>query len=458
MNNNDINTEFSSFIETYTRQNPSKRLSEIAKRRNIELSKLNLSSLKNPDADAKAMSIWRQAKSDLKLLIDPMSSTVWNLAYKYFSDVIFGCESDAEKKEAISDEFQLPATRIDAENELKNIIKKKVCETSYTIAGNTYELFSNEDAVSKTPQELCNDIDDRLTKMSSILDQDAKDRDVYNDVQKNHTFEDYFIALAEFLDKKVGEILKNGNMNIYKFSYDAKTNSLVGKHIRTGLDVVNVSPSIGDEDDTGPLADLICDIDVAGLGLPETHPLLTDTKEMTEVISYKTRHGIYSPGEDGQYTIPGVKGSEVPSIVYNAVQDWQATSSACHTVTKAWTDAHELLGEERMDDLKANVYRNQMVRDLSKSKGYSTKHPEVYKDEVDELNTRANLVKPKVDRSGKFQDDDISNILSKVQIALSGKTADGSIFTDEELEYLDGIDDEIEYEVESELETPDPRV
>ena len=457
MNNQDINTEFSSFIQDFTRSNPNKRLSEIAERRGIELGKLDASSLSNPEADYKAMSVWRQAKDDLKQLIDPMSSTLWNLAFKYFKEDIEGIDGEEDKKEAISDLCGLPENRIDAENELKEIVKEKICETSFTINGNTLSLFSEDDAQSKTPEELCEDIDERVSEMSAIIDQDAQDRSVYNDVQKNHTFEDFFRALAAFLNKKVGETLKKGNMNVYNFAYDENTESLVGRHVSTGIDVITVTPNIEDEDDTGSLSDLICDIDVAGLGLPDNHPLYTDTKDMTEVIDYITHHRKYSPGKDGQYTIPGVRASEVPATVYNAVQEWQATATACHQSAIAYANAATLLGTGNLGKLQNEVSTTSTISELAKSKGYSTVMPEKHQQTLDGLEASAKLAKPDVDAKGNLTKNDFSKAIAKIHIALDGKDANGNYLTPDEREGLKNLTPE---DIESLFtdDKPDDRV
>lgn len=442
MDNQDINAEFKSFIKKYARNNPSKRLAEIAARRGIELNQLNEESLSNAEADSKAMRVWKQAQTDLKQLVDPMPSTLWNLAYKYFADDLFGCDSDEEKKEAISDVCELPENRIDAEAELAEKVKEKICGQQCDIAGKSYTLFGSDEAESKTPAELCDALESRMTEMGAIIDQDTRDYAVYNDVQNNHTFEDYFVALAAFLDMKIGETLKSGNMPLYKFSYDDSTNCMVGKHVRTGMEVVTVTPDINDEDDTGTTDDLICDISVAGLGLPDTNPTVNDTKEMREVISYITRHRRYSPGDDGQYTISGVNGSDVPELVCDAVQDWQATSTACNTVAKAWTEAHDLLGDDNMSQLKQNVRMAELYRDMGRSKTHSATMSRLYKDKYDDMEARTNLVKPKVDKTGNFRDDDLSHVFKKLQIALGGKTSDGEIFTDDELADIADLDDD----------------
>ena len=460
MNNQDINTEFSSFIKDFTRSNPSKRLSEIAERRKIPLNKLDSSSLSNPEADTKAMSVWRQAQADLRQLIDPMSNTLWNLAYKYFADDIYGCNSDEEKKEAISDVCELPENRIDAENELKEKVKEKICETTFTINGNTLSLFSAEDAANKTPQELCADIESRLTDMGKIIDEDAQDRSVYNDVQKNHTFEDYFRALAAFLDMKLGEILKKGKMNIYKFTYDENNECLIGRHTTTGLEVITVTANISDDDDTGAISDLLCDISVAGLGLPEDHPTLTDAKDMKEVIAYITSHRQYSPGPDGEYTITGVKGSDVPALVFNAVRDWQATMTACNSVIHALTKAKERLGDEKMSDFTHNLNVNRYFSDLASTEsGYTTQHPEKYAEAINDLETRAGEAKEKIDKEGHRLPSDKQGFLKELEILLNGSTSDGEILSPtlmdklNKKESLEELDDGTPEDNE-----PDPRV
>ena len=440
MNNQDINTEFSAFLTDFNKKNPSKRLSDLAAKRQIDLDKLNDSTLRNPEADSRAMGIWRDAQRDLRKLNNPMSNTLWYLAYKYFHDELDGITDDAEKKEAISDLCGLPENRIDAENELKEIIKEKICEKEVTINGNTWSLFTEEDAENKTPDELCAELDKRMKEMSVIFDEDAEDRNTYNEIQKNHTFEDFFRALAAFLNMKVGEILKSGKMNTFNFSYNDKDTCVIGKH-HSGLEVITITPDISDEDDTGPTDDLICDIDVAGLGLPKYHPSYEDTKDMMEVLSYINRHRTYSPGDDGQYTIPGVKGSEVPAIVYDAVQDWQATASACKTVAMAWTDAHELIGDSKMNEFKSDVNQTKFYRDRANVKDPSYDMDEYYKNQEAEREARSELVEPKIDDKGNYNDDDISHVFKQLQITLGGKTADGDIFTDDELDSIADVDD-----------------
>lgn len=439
MNNQDINTEFSSFIKTYTKENPSTRLSEIAKRRNIELSKLDANSLSNPDADTKAMRVWGQAKSDLEKLIDPMPDTLWNLAYKYFSDLFLGGETDEEKREAISDECGLPDNRIDAENELAERVKEKICATEYTIGGNELTLFTEDEAQSNSIEDLCDILDERMSKMNEIIDQDTQDHMVFNDVQKNITFEEFFKALAAFLNQKVGAVLKTkDNFPIYGFSYDEEGRCLKGCHNRTGMEVVIVSPNINDEDDTGPIDDLLCDISVAGLGIGDLeNPVHRNTKEMGEVLTYISMHRQYEPGDDGEYEITGVKGSKVPELVYNAVQDWQATTTACHIVTNEWNRAKDLLGQENMSALQDNVRRNEYYNSLANSNGISTAYAESYKKKKADREARAEDVSPKVNANGEFRPDDISDVIKKAQSALGGPLE----FDEEDLRDISGIED-----------------
>lgn len=445
MSNQDINTEFSSFIKTYSKENPSKRLSDIATRRNIDLNKLDSSALDNPDADYKSKRIWENALADLKQLIDPMPNTLWNLAFKYFSDIFMGGESDEEKKEAISDELGLPENRIDAENELAERVKEKICETSYVINGTELTLTSQEDAQNKTPEELCQDIESRISEMGELIDQDRADHAVYNEVQTNHTFEDFFKALAAFLDSKVGAVLKKKGMPTYKFAFKEEDGAVfvTGTHIGTGLEVIKVSPNINDEDDTGSIDDLLCDITVAGLGIADlSDPLHQDVNDMSQVLDYITRHRKYAPGDDGEYDISGVKGSEVPALVYNAVQDWQATTTACRTVNNARNDAYERLGKDGMMELDNQVKLNSWYRDLGNSNGYSTKFPEAYKNKDNQFNERVKVAEPKVDKNRNFTEDDISDVLNKLQIKLNGKTEDGQLFSPDELAALDDLPDD----------------
>ena len=66
---------------------------------------------------------------------------------------------------------------------------------------------------------------------------------------------------------------------------------------------------------------------------------------------------------------------------------------------------------------------------------------EYYKQKEAERKERAELVEPKMGDNGNYDDDDISHVFKQIQITLGGKTADGEIFTDDELDALADVDD-----------------
>lgn len=424
----DINAEFSEYFANA----PKASLVEIAKRRlgpkndkvtddDYQNEVTNFikgmpSTLHHPDADSTVRPVWKKALADLQQLIEPMPDTVWQLAYKYFPDEVEFCETDKDKQGAISDTFGLPKNSIDATNQLKDIVKEKICETPFTIRKNKMTLFSPAEAQSKTPKELCDKIQDNINQMTSYLDDYESDFKTYREARQTNTFADYFRALAGFLNKKFAEILRDKDGNrIYNVVYDENNNRLVCNHIVRQLEVITVMPNISDEDDTGNPEDLICDINVAGLGLPEVNPSVHDTRDMMEVQTYIMEHGKYSPGKDGQYSITYVKGSEVPAIVYKALQEWQATSTACGIIAKGWENARITMGgSENLDDLKRAFSANKVLQDLGNSTSkISAKYPKVFSDEIDKLNKQANVVKKRIGKK-----EDVSQAISELQAAL----------------------------------------
>lgn len=439
VNNQGINTEFRSFIATY----PKASLVAIAKRRvgeqgenetaaeyqqrildcvnnmspTIKPGAEPISSLLNPNADKNVISVYQKAIGELKQLISPMGDEVWNLAYKYFPKVVKRCKTEEDKRQALSDEFELPDNRIDAENELKEIVKEAICKTEFMFRKQKMTLFSEDEAINSTPQELCENLEEKLNEMANIVDQDEQDNLAYREaLSADLTFPELFAMLADFLTKKLAETKKSKNGTpIYKFNYDEENECVVGKHSERGVTVITITPNITDEDDTGTADDLMCDISVSGLLLPESHPTIRNVRDMMEVQRYIVDHRKYTPGPSGEYTIDYVKGSEVPAYVVKAVDDWGTGTYACTTIANAMNKAKETVGgDENMDSLLSAFRFNQDTSNHAKTKsGITTKHPERYANDINELKRRANIVKPKGGKPG-----DISQYISELQAKL----------------------------------------
>jgi hypothetical protein len=457
--NQDINSGFGSHLKQF----PKRRMVDIAKRRvaprgddeeeanynqRVEdfRKTMKLDSLKNPDADDSVISLWEQAKADLSLLrtdiehpLASMSSSLWNLAFKEFAEYFMGGESKEEKKDYLKMMLGLPDNNIDAERELKNILKEKICERTYTINGNEMDMFNKEDAQKFTPQELCEKLDKRIAKMSKILDDDATDRANFLSAQKTYTDDEFLSALANYLDDRIGKVMNKGGVKKYNVLYDENRNALICQHAKTMDEVIVVTPSYENSDNNGSSENGSYDITVGPLSVPD-NPTVADSKDMTEVMDYVSRHRQYAPEDNGEYTIPGVKGMDLPSYIYNAIQDWQATATACLSVANAWTDAKELVGDDNMQTLKNRVRDVEYERNLGNTKGYSTKYPESHMKTFNKMKDRAEYVSPKVDENGNFMDEDVSNALKNVQIALGGSTPDGEVLTPEELNSIFGMD------------------
>lgn len=443
LNKQDINTEFRSFLAAY----PKASLVEIAKRRigeqgeketddayqqriadcvknmspatqpGADLNNLPLSSLSNPNSDKTVIPVYQKAIADFKKLISPMGDDIWELAYKYFPKVVKRCKTESDRREAISDEFGLPENRIDAENELKDVVKEKICKTKFKFRKQDMTLFSKTEAQNSTPQELCDNLEEKVKEMTNILEQDEQDHFAYREaVSAGHTFPEFFSMLAEFLTKKLAETKKHKDGTaIYKFIYDEDNECVEGRHSELGITVITITPNITDEDDTGTADDLMCDISVSGLFLPESHPTMRNVRDMMEVQRYIVEHSKYTPGPSGEYTIDYVKGSEVPALVVKAVEDWGAGTYACTTIAKAMNKAKETVGgDENMAMFQHELNSNLDTRTYGKTtSGITTKYPERYANEIDELNQRAKIVKPKGGKPG-----DISQYISELQAKL----------------------------------------
>lgn len=443
VNNQDINTEFRSFIATY----PKASLVEIAKRRVGEQGENETdaeyqqrirdcvsnmspatkpgadpknptpSSLSNPNSDKNVIPVYKKAIGELKQLISPMGDEVWNLAYKYFPKVVRRCKTDSDKMDAISDEFGLSENRIDAENELKDIIKEEICKTKFKFRKDEMTLFSEDEASNSTPQELCANLEEKVNEMTNIIEQDEQDHFAYRKaISAGHTFPEFFAILAEFLNQKFAETKKSKDGTpIYKFNYDEDNECVVGKHSERGVTVITITPNISDEDDTGTPDDLMCDISVSGLLLPDSHPTIRNVRDMLEVQRYKVEHSKYTPGPSGEYTIDYVKGSEVPAYVVKAVDDWGTGTYACTTIANAMNKARETIGGDDNMGMFLNEFNSNLdTSTYAKTKsGITTKHPERYANDINELKHRASIVKPKGGKPG-----DISQAISELQAKL----------------------------------------
>lgn len=439
VNNPGINTEFRRFIATY----PKASLVEIAKRRvgeqgenetdaeyqqrildcvnnmspTIKPGEEPISSLSNPNADKNVIPVYQKAIGELKQLIAPMGDEVWNLAYKYFPEDVRGCKTESDKMEAISDKFELSENRIDAENELKDIVKEAICKTEFMFHKQKRPLFSEDEAMSSTPQELCENLEEKLNEMTNIIEQDEQDQFAYRDAMSaDLTFPELFTMLADFLTKKLAETKKSkSGPPIYKFNYDEDNECVVGKHSERGITVITITPNITDEDDTGTADDLMCDISVSGLLLPESHPAIRNVRDMMEVQRYIVEHRKYNPGPSGEYTIDYVKGSEVPAYVVKAVDDWGTGTYAVTTIANAMKKARETVGgDENMYTLLSDLNSNMDTLNYAKTKsGITTKYPESYANDINKLKRRASIVKPKGGKPG-----DISQYISELQAKL----------------------------------------
>ena len=439
VNNQGINTEFRRFIATY----PKASLVEIAKRRvgeqgenetdaeyqqrildcvnnmspTIKPGEEPISSLSNPNADKNVIPVYQKAIGELKQLIAPMGDEVWNLAYKYFPKVVRRCKTESDKMEAISDEFELSENRIDAENELKDIVKEAICKTPLIFRKQKMTLFSEDEAMNSTPQELCENLEEKVNEMTNIIEQDEQDQFAYRDAMSaDLTFPELFTMLADFLTKKLAETKKsNSGTPIYKFNYDEDNECVVGKHSERGVTVITITPNITDEDDTGTADDLMCDISVSGLLLPESHPAIRNVRDMMEVQRYIVEHRKYTPGPSGEYTIDYVKGSEVPAYVVKAVDDWGTGTYAVTTIANAMNKARETVGgDENMYTLLSDLNSNMDTLNYAKTKsGITTKYPENYANYINKIKRRASIVKPKGGKPG-----DISQYISELQAKL----------------------------------------
>ncbi len=461
-----------------------------------------------PQELSAARQVWAKADAELRQLLDADEDTLYNIAFKYFEDDLSWCETDEDRRDAINtllDDESLDeklketiceqtctlaghsypvfsteeAKNTDVEDLLNDLegrlrqrssvdehiisdvmgesllstdgvdklcqkLKEKICSTQYISNRTKYTLFTKGEAQTKSIDELCQMLDARLDKMGALLDEDFRDRNTFQDAQTNHTYEELFKALAPFLDAKLGEKMTKKKKPIFQVTYDEVSEALVCVHQETGRKILIVVPNVDYEEEVGPLDTLVCDIHVAGLGLPDSHPLYQDITQMKEVLSYNLtiRGRGYSPRKDGEYDIVGVKASDLPNIIFRAIEDWQAASTACKLDTDAWNEANETMGGENLDDLEFEVNRNTYFNKLANTKDPSALTSTYYKTMMDDLKNRTDRIAPKLDKKGKVTDEDVSNAFNKLQIALGGITADGDIFTEDELDELDGLDDD----------------
>lgn len=427
MNNQDItsqgiNAEFKTFLATY----PKAALVEIAKRRLGVAPKgmskeaydekvLNFikgmpNNLVHTEADKTLIPVFQKGLDEMKQLVDQMPDVIWNLAYKYFPMVIKRCKTEDDRRDAISDKFDLSDNEIDATNELKDILKERISDTEFTYKGEGKTLFSKDEAQNSTPEELCKTLEDRLKRMSQMLEEDRDDNRTYFAARSHDTLTEYFNEMAEFLTKKIVENMNPAN---YIFEYRPEEDSLIGRHSFKGLHVVTVMPNITDKGNANNPEEMICDIDVLGIEIPQT-PSIRDTHEMIELQNYVMEHSKYNPDRNGAYTINFVKASEVPGLAYNAIQDWAAAATACSMVSNAMEKARVTVGDENMNDLKSTYEAYKMINDYGNTtSGITTTNPEHFKNEIKELKQRAKDVKPRVGKP-----DDVSQFINELQAKL----------------------------------------
>lgn len=450
MEKQDINSQFSSFFDNYNKTTPNERLSEIASRRNIELGNLNAATLRNPDSSPDALRVWKKARFDLNSLIEPMSSTIWKLAYKYFPEALSDVRhmnNEQEKKDAIKAYLFLSENNIDAENELKDQLKAKICETEYTINGEQYPLVEADFAETKTPKELVDELDKRIKDMHNVFDEDDKDLNTLSEVRGHiHTYKEFLKALAKFFNQDSGATMKTTNANgtettELKYDYvDQPSPRLICRTVTKSIPVLTVSPIIRNDAAPGKIDSLLFSIKVEGIGLPDNSSII-DSGSQTELGYYIRRHRAYSPNDDGGYTVSGVRGTNVPSIVYNAVRDWYKTATACEILDKSYTSVEELLGPDSMNDFRRAESANSWERDMANSKGaLSTSYPEIHQRRVKKFEDRANVSRPKMN-NGVYTKDDISNMLSKIKAKLDGNPDADSILSDQALARILHLDD-----------------
>lgn len=427
MNNQDItsqgiNAEFKTFLATY----PKAALVEIAKRRvgpapkgmSKEAYDEKVSNfikgmpnnLVHTEADKTLIPVFQKGLDEMKQLVDQMPDVIWNLAYKYFPMVIKRCKTEDDRRDAISDKFDLSDNEIDATNELKDILKESIAGTKFVYKGDEKTLFSTDEAQNSTTEELCKTLEDRLKRMSQMLEEDRDDNRTYFAARSHDTLTEYFDEMAEFLTKKLVENMNPAN---YIFEYRPEEDALIGRHSFKGLHVVTVMPNITDKGNTDNPAEMICDIDVLGIEIPETTSI-SDTHEMIELQNYVMDHSKYNPARNGAYTIDFVKASEVPELAYNAIQDWAAAATACSTISDAMEKARVTVGNENMAKLKQAVDINQNINKYGKStSGISTINPEFFQNQINELKQRAKEVKPRVGKAN-----DVSQFINELQAKL----------------------------------------
>lgn len=427
MNNQDINSqginaEFKTFLATY----PKEALVEIAKRRlGDALNDLGKeeydekvsnfikgmpNNLIHTEADKKLIPVFQKGLDEMKQLVDQMPDAVWELAYKYFPMAIKRCKTEDDRREAISDKFDLSDNEIDATNELKDILKECIADTKFVYKGSENTLFSKDEAQSSTPDTLCQSLEDRLNRMTQMLEEDRDDTRAYIAARSHDSLTEYFNEMAEFLTKKIVENMNPAN---YVFEYRPEEDALIGRHSSKGLHVITVIPNITDKGDTNNPAEMICDIDVLGIEVPETTSI-GDTRDMIELQNYVMDHSKYNPARNGAYTIDFVKASEVPELAYNAIQDWAAAATACNTISDAMEKARVTVGNENMAKLKQAVDINQNINKYGKStSGISTINPAFFQNQINDLKQRAKEVKPRVGKAN-----DVSQFINELQAKL----------------------------------------
>lgn len=440
MNNQDFNTEFKSFLGKYIQNNPNQVVSDIAARRNLDPKQVNASLLHSADADYGALRVWRSALEDLEQLINPMTSTLMRLAFKYFPDSLADVQhmpNTPDKEQAVFDALLIDeGSTIDNENALKNLIKEAICEKEYTINKVSYPLFKPEDAQANSPETLCENLKVAISDMYGLFDSDAKDRSDYKAATENHTYVSFFKALAEYLNSKsdttMGTAGENGNIasRELKYVYEDNPNPrVVCRTIKEDKPVLTVSANRSYSKNTGAPENLICNVRVDGINLPDKDSI-TSSGATLQLDTYKAKHRAHGPSENGEYSIVGVRGDTLPAVIYSAVQDWYATAMACDVLDKSYDSARDKVGKAAMYDFDLNESNNIYFRDKGNTKGkFTTQDPEIYKTEHERFKAKAAVSTPKFGQNKRYSKHDITSMLNNVVSKVS-KTMDVGAFLD----------------------------
>jgi hypothetical protein len=346
------------------------------------------------------------------------------------------------EKTIISNICNLPTNQTDATNILKEKLKLKICNTKYKDKnGDEQPIFTEDEIRDVSIDDISNILGQASEKTDNTIKDDMNDNNAVRNALNNHTYNDLFKALTVFLRTKLKEKFKSKKTDaVFSVTYNEKEEKVSCIHTASMKEVLTITPSIGYDGIEGPLDSLRCDVNVAPLPISSDNPLYDDRSEIEALVDYTyLLHGRgINPGDYGEYTIPEVKGSELPQVAYNAVSDWQNSASAFMIESNALADARRTVGEGNFDDLDAEYSRNKIYNLLANPDDPTNDNTEHYKNRMAELNARASTVAPKM-KGSVYTKEDVSNAFNNLHLALNGRTADGHVLTDEERERRDDI-------------------